>query len=249
MKKWCEFVITAAVVLILVLLSLGLLELPRIYFARSDEQLNGVLSISGYDIDNEIKSMTMAQKMEAFNRDDFLMAEEALVPDEELYERLETSLEEYLSIIFYDEAIYYLSDIIEFIGRGQYRSISYNVIQVEENEIYSMKLGALKMENEDYAIYASMIIIFDLETYDIFALSLGFDGAGFLPYKVGEEVLLELNKYYETDILWEETMSNIDGYFINIMPWDFETYEKTLLRTLMITLQEGDTEITHRYEQ
>lgn len=256
MKKWHEFAITVAIVLVLLLLSFGLLKLPQVYFAHSDEQLNGVISIGGYDINNGIKSMTMAQKIEAFDREDILMVEEApVIPDEELYEKLvETSLKEYLSMILYDESVYFLSDIIYFIWGKEYRSAAYNVIQVDENEIYSMKLGALEMTCTDYeSVYASLLIIFDLETYDIFSFYLSYND-GDMPepfmYKAiafSNDAETVLNKYYETDIPWEDSVCEVSEYDIRIMPWSYAVYEKKLLPTIMRTLQENEMSIQESY--
>lgn len=256
MKKWHEFLVTVVIVLVLLLLSFGLLKLPQVYFAHSDVQLNGVISIGGYDISNGIKSMTMAQKMEAFDREDFLMVEEApVIPDEELYEKLvETSLKEYLSMILYDESVYFLSDIIDFVWGKEYRSAAYNVIQVEENEIYSMKLGVLEMTGTDYeSINAGLFIIFDLETYDIFGFTLNYSDA-YTPEMFMSKMTdfkndaqQVLNKYYETDISWEDSMCELSDYNISIMPWSYTVYEKKLLPTVMRTLQETEMSIQDSY--
>jgi len=238
MKRWREFLITAVIVLALLLLSFELLRFPELYFAYSDQQLNGVQSINSYDIDNEIKSMTMAEKMEVFEEDDLLMMEEGpLIPNGELYENLvDKSFREYLSM-FYPEgdAEYIINPIRSIWYAAPYRSVAYNVIKVKENEIYSMKIGVLELNNMNYdSYYFSLGVIFDLETYDIYAVNLQGENYFDLFNKlcIEEDAGLKLKEYYEQDILHEKFFSNIMFDSFIVFPWDYEITQKKLLQTV-----------------
>lgn len=246
MKRWHEFLITAVIVLVLLLLSFELLKLPEVYFAYSDERLNGVQSINSYDIDNEIKSMTMAQKMEIFEEDDLLMMEEGpLICNGELYENLvDKSFREYLSMFYPEGDVEYIINPIRSVWYATpYRSVAYNVIKVKENEIYSMKIGVLELNNNMYdGFYFSLGVIFDLETYDIYAVSLQsqdyFDL--FNRLWINDDAGLKLKEYYEQDILHEKLFSNIVFDTFIVFPWDHEITQKKLLQTVIKDMMTTD---------
>ncbi len=244
MKKGSEYLVTAAIFFMLLMLSVGLVKLPEVYFAYSDRQLNGGYSTDSYHINNEIKAMTMAQKLSAFEREDCLMVEEGLVePDGELYEKLvENSLKTYLSMILYEDSVNALLEGIQTLWKdGVYRELAYNIILVEENEIYSMKICALEMLLFQTAKtpYGHLLVMFDLETYKIFCVSL--DGSVFFNSidKVWQDKvsMSELNRYYETDIPWKDGRLWFSNYAVSIMPWSGETQEKKLLRSVTETLE------------
>ncbi len=249
MKRWREFLITAVIVMVLLFLSFELLKFPELYFAYSDKRLNGVQSINSYDIDNEIKSMTMAQKMEIFKEDDLLMLEEKpVIRNGELYEKLvEQSFREYLSMFYSEWDTENIINPIWSVWYGaSFRSAAYNVIKVKENEIYSMKIGVLELNDINYdGLYFSLGLLFDLETYDIYAVNLqnSYYYDLFNKIVIKEDAELKLNEYYEQDILPEKIFSGIVYDSFCVFPWDYEILEKRLLQTVVKDMSQSDMQI------
>lgn len=100
-----------------------------------------------------------------------------------------------------------------------YRELAYNIILVEENEIYFMRICALEMMLFQTANtpYGHLLVLFDLETYKIFSVSL--ECSVFLDTTVS---MSELSRYYETDIPWKDGRLWLSNHAVSIMPWSSE---------------------------
>lgn len=249
MKRCYEILMTVGIVLVLLLLSFGLLELPKRYFEYSDKRLNGVLSIGGYDIDNGVKSMTRAQIMEVFEKDDVLMIEEKpFVLDRELADRLIAgSLREFLMMFFdkgEEELVYELTNFSS-VGEGFYKSAVYNILDVENDEIYSARLGVLSLLDywNDFCHMTHMAVVFDYDTYDILGVELACESGKFtwdFEWYLDKDFVKNVNEYYGTGITWDESAAAFKWGYISIIPWDNETMDKKVFQTLMSFMDEGD---------
>ncbi len=259
MKKWHEIVITVVIILILLLLSFAFLKLPKLYFRHSDEKLNGVVSIGAYDINNEIRSMSVTQLLDVLEKEDVLMVEEeAPVLDKELYDKLIAgTLREFLLLIFDESHEFYVYTLTGFVQEGAaYTSSAYTILEVEEDEIYSARVGALSLEyNMDgYKGSFHIDIVFNLETYDILGISLN----DMTPYGVEDfwiclnrwDVLIEnLNQYYGVELSWDNLLEGmIESKYLRVVPWDYETEMKKILRTLISSMFETGYEYVELME-
>lgn len=249
MKRCYEILMTVGIVLALLLLSFGLLELPKRYFQYSDERLNGVLSIGGYDIDNGVKSMTRAQIMEVFEKDDVLMIEEGpFVLNRESADRLIAgSLSEFLMMFFGKEEekrVYELTSV-SFFSEGFYKSTVYNILDVENDEIYSARLGVLSLQDywNDFCHITNMAVVFDYDTYDILGVELACEDGNFdwdFEWYLDKDFVKNVNEYYGTDIPWDGFTLAFKWGYISIIPWDYETMDKKVFQTLMSSMEQGD---------
>ena len=249
MKRCYEILMTVGIVLVLLLLSFGLLELPKRYFEYSDERLNGVLSIGGYDIDNGVKSMTRTQIMEVFEKDDVLMIEEEpFVLDRELADRLIAgSLSEFLMMFFGKEEeklVYELTNFSPF-SEGLYKSAVYNILDVENDEIYSARLGVLSLRDcwNDFYYVTNMAVVFDYDTYDILGVELACENWNSdwdFDWYLDKDFVKNVNEYYGTDFPWDESTLAFKWGYISIIPWDYETMDKKVFQTLVSSMEEGD---------
>lgn len=247
MKKWHEILTTFAIILVLLLLSFALLKLPKLYFGHSDEKLNGVVSIGAYDIDNEIKPMSMTQLLDVFKKEDVLMVEEeAPVLDKELLDKLiGGTLKDFLLMIFnkdFESYVYMLTDIKEGVT---YTSSAYTVLNVENDEIYSVRVGAMSL---DYPIYqyesVRIAIVFNLDTYDILAVSLSdmTSSVDFWECIDNADMLTDkLNEYYGMELSWDDLWNGgIASSYLRVAPWGYETEEKRIFRTMISRMYETD---------
>lgn len=246
MKKWHEILMTFGIIVVLLLLSFALLKFPKLYFEHSDDNLNGVVSIGAYDIDNEIKPMSMTQLLDVFKKEDVLMVEEeAPVLDKELLDKLVNgTLKDFLRMIFnkdFESYVYMLTEIKE---GAAYVSSAYTVLDVENDEIYSVRVGAMSL---DYTMYpynenVRIDIVFNSDTYDILAVSLSdmnflfdfwacIDKADMLTDK--------LNEYYGMELSWDNLWNgDIAIGYLRVAPWGYETQEKRIFRTMISRMYE-----------
>lgn len=264
MKKWHEIVTTAAIILILLLLSFALLKLPKLYFGHSDEKLNGVVSIGAYDINNEIKSMSMAQVLDVFEKEDVLMVEEeAPVLDKELFENLISgSLREFLLMIFDKDYEYYAYMLTDLKGEVSYAGSACTILEMENDEIYSVRVGTLSMEYMYDTIYYRIDLLFNLDTCDILGIMLNDMSRN--PYEVNfwlcldtaDMVCRNLNQYYGIESSWDNLWNGgIQSNYLRLVPFDDEAETKRVLRTLSSHLYENGyqyvdlTEITEMLQE
>lgn len=235
-KNLREIVITAAVVLALLVLSVLLLKAPQAYFKNADKTFAGVLDTGKFDINNEIKAMSIAQKAEIF-RDEFeessyIINEIEFVWNKESLENfLDKSLRNYLHIFYNDYG--HINKIIEKLRAGQYRGSAYNIIKVENNDIYSSNIACMDIDYADYGEnyhtemwyeMLNMQIVFDRETYEILGMQLytnseSGEAAAYPAYK-GKELAMLMEKYYNMPISLEQGTFNMESsYYIIIWPW------------------------------
>lgn len=250
MKKWHEILITFAIIVVLLLLSFGLLKLPKLYFGHSDEKLNGVVSIGAYDIDNEIKPMSMTQLLDVFEKEDVLMVEEeAPVLDKELMDKLvDGTLKDFLLMIFNKDFEPYVYMLTELKEEAAYASSAYTVLDVENDEIYSVRVGAMSLAYTTYETYKNneyvhIDIVFNLDTYDILAVSL----SDMTSYPVdfwacidkADMIADKLNEYYGMELSWDNLWNgDIARGYLRVTPWGYETEEKRILRTMVSRMYE-----------
>lgn len=244
MKKWHEILITFAIIVVLLLLSFGLLKLPKLYFGHSDEKLNGVVSIGAYDIDNEIKPMSMTQLLDVFEKEDVLMVEEeAPVLDKELMDKLITgTLREFLMMIFDESYGYNVYSLTQPNGGISYASAAYTVLDVENDEIYSARVGAVSLEYAIYGMYGPggniyADILFNPDTCDLIEVFLSVDASyeiDFLTWLDRTGILSDrLNEYYGMELSWDKLWNGeIESNYLKVAPWDYYVEEKRILQTI-----------------
>lgn len=249
-KKCCEILMTVGIVLALLLLSFGLLKLPKRYFEYSDKRLGGVLSIGGYDIDNGVKSMTMEQTLDVFEKEDVLIIEEEpFTLDMELGSRLIAgSLREFLMMFFEEN----MKDMVEMltdfsdISQGYYRSTACSLIYVENEEIYSVRLGILVFRDywNNSAYLNNLEILFNRDTYEILGVNLyGADmmWAEFDRYLDKETDIMErLNGYYGGSRPWEKTEMEFGGNYFFVTPLTADVMEGKVFRALAAAAERAE---------
>lgn len=141
----------------------------------------------------------------------------------------------------FESYVYMLTDIKE---GAAYSSSAYTILDVENDEIYSVRVGAMSL---DYAMYpynenVRIDIVFNLDTYDILAVSLSdmtfsvdfwacIDNADMLTNK--------LNEYYGMELSWDNLWNgDIASVYLRVTPWDYETEEKRIIRTMISRMYE-----------
>lgn len=240
MKNIREILVEISVILILLLLSLGLLALPKAYFKKSDEALTGITDSKNYDISNEIKAMSMSQKFELFQvyKNDAVIINEIALPwdNNKILDFLDKSFKDYLKMISYPNDC--IDTFIRNIHGGDYRSAAYrsaayNIVEIENNEIYSLRLAVLEIVSFEhpgnYSFYVSLIL--DLDTCEILSLEINMPdisvyspgNINFLGYLYDEkELAYALGQYYNAEIPVADDFRNavkIDYNYIRITPW------------------------------
>lgn len=241
MKNIREILVEISVILILLLLSLGLLALPKAYFKKSDEALTGITFRGNYDISNEVKAMSMSQKLELFKiyKNDAVIINEIALPwdNNEILDFLDKSFKDYLKMISYPNDC--IDTFIRNIHGGDYRSAAYrsaayNIVEIENNEIYSLRLAVLEIVSFEhpgnYSFNISLIL--DLDTCEILSLEISMPNISvysqsdidFLRYLYDEkELAYALGQYYNTEIPIADDFNDavrIDYNYIRVVPWD-----------------------------
>ncbi len=167
-NSWVDKLLEYAknIVAIMVLLSVTLvaLEIPREFYAHSDEQLMNQVIENSYSVSVVREPMNLSQKIEALQDDNCIVAEKKDVPDaaetEQWTKRMCDEINVMLDYGWQDKLVHILENdetamVLRYV----------EIIKVEDDKIYSYDLGVLTFYNYNtYGMLGPGKILFDKET-------------------------------------------------------------------------------------
>lgn len=214
-----ELLKNAIAFFLLLAVTLLLLQLPRIYYQKQDEQLLQEVSTLPYSVKMGSEKMTFEQKLTALISDDILLTtdEEPFYANEQfdiIWDNLEKQFASLLPSFWSDQLSSFRNPrFLDYVGKN-IQIVQTQVFQVIDNKTYSFHLNQLQYDFYMDDCFYRGIVLFDSDDYKIFLMNLEH-----VPLEY--DVQIDESYFYEVFPPKENAMQLTD-YYKDLSGTDFQ---------------------------
>lgn len=239
--SFVEGIKNALVLVLLLLVTFALLEIPKKYYQNEDQELFSQVKTVEYSVNDMEEQMNLKQKLETFSVHGNICVTE---PDPSYTQEELRTIASKLNAEGFEMLFWpwnnMLSTLLES-DNGIRHGFEVQILRVIDNQIYSFQMGVIHCERKDYSGNSSdCMIIFDVQNNKILALEL----FGYYPdeevWKIIEneeyyQSFLELIKEYykEAELTEKELMLDFEKRYLRFVPISSEdSFNETFMKEI-----------------
>lgn len=220
--------------LLLVVMTIMLIEIPNQYYNKEDEELLGDISVTEYALRAADEDLDIKQKMDVLTRDDCLVVKESDegITDEEKQNRSGALLDE-ISKMFDENQSTILQQMMTNIYDGL-RWKSANIVCTIDDMIYSFDVGMAGYVDDNGN---NIGVIYDIETGKIIHLKayIASSDSSYSTYDLSESqeaYIATLEDYFDMDISSDNSEAKAEKNSICASPFSKNEALSTTLATI-----------------